>query len=44
MRQYQEDNVKFGGQLLYSSKLALMTGLVRVNDWKNFKVMWELYK
>ena len=39
-----EDNLKFAGQLLYSSKLALMTCMVRVNDWKNFWILWEHYK
>ena len=34
----------FLGQMLYSSKLALLAGLVQVNDWKNFSLMWELLK
>lgn len=37
----QEENEKFLGQLLHSSRLAFMTELVKINDWTDFMVMWS---
>lgn len=31
-----EENLKFEGQLLHSTKLALLAEMVRLNDWKDF--------
>lgn len=31
------------GQLLHSSKLALINGFVSQNDWNNFITLWKVY-
>ena len=38
-----EDNFTFKGQLLYSTKLALLAHLIRVNDWGHFKLLWNIF-
>ena len=44
MKKKDEDNIVFLGQLLHSSKLAYIAECVRINDWGNFKLLWNQYK
>lgn len=44
LRIREEENVRFLGQMLYSSKLALMNGFLGRNDWRNFKKLWKIYE
>jgi hypothetical protein len=39
-----EEDLKFEGQLLHSTKLALMAELVRLNDWTDFEAAWTPFK
>jgi hypothetical protein len=41
---YQEESLKFEGQLLHSTKLALISELLRLNDWSDFEAAWIPYK
>lgn len=39
-----EENLKFEGQLLHSTKLALMAELVRLNAWTDFQEAFAPFK
>ena len=39
-----EENLKFEGQLINSTKLALITELLKINDWTDFSQHWAPYK
>lgn len=39
-----QENLEFEGQLLYSSKLAVITELVKNNDWADFSSLWAGFK
>ena len=39
-----EENLKFEGQLINSTKLALITELLKINDWTDFSQHWSPYK
>jgi hypothetical protein len=43
-KQTIEENLRFEGQLLHSSKLALISELVRINNWKDFIPAWAPFK
>ena len=36
--------MEFEGQLLHSSKLALITELLRLNNWTDFTAIWTPFK
>lgn len=39
-----EENIKFEGQLLHSTKFALIAELVRQNSWTDFVQSWSGFK
>lgn len=39
-----QENLEFEGQLLHSSKLAVITELVKNNDWADFSSLWAGFK
>jgi hypothetical protein len=43
-RIFNEENQEFEGQLLYSSKLALINQLLRTNNWQDFASAWAGFK
>jgi hypothetical protein len=44
LRVASEEDIKFEGQLLHSTKLALISELVRLNDWADFEAAWSPFK
>lgn len=41
---FHEDNLKFFGQLLYSTRLSLYTQFVKMNEWNTFEKLWSVHK